>query len=175
MKPDKLKNQNAMRQGPTSAPNTPESIRKQHLQLFRGRMDPMSMSLHDKKEKMEFNQMMMRMNERDTRPLSYHGRSISVSLVGGDPRLDPNAGGMVVNKRHLTSSASNRSRKETTLLNRRSMPTPHLENRYRDKFGEGKKNIIIIFYGPIHHFYTQLFTTKSWNMFQTYHRGGLMM
>lgn len=139
VKPDKLKNQNAMRQGPTSAPNTPESIRKQHLQLYRGRMDPMSMSLHDKREKMEFNQMMMRMGERDTRPLSvpcYHGRS--VSLVGGDPRLDP-SGGMVVNKRHLTSSATNRSRKESTLLNRRSMPTPHLENRYRDKFGKNGK------------------------------------
>lgn len=133
VKPDKLKNQNAMRQGPTSAPNTPESIRKQHLQVYRGRMDPMSMSLHDKREKMEFNQMMMRMGERDMRPLSYHGRS--VSLVGGDPRLEP-AGGMVVNKRHLTSSATNRSRKESTMLNRRSMPTPHLENRYRDKFGK---------------------------------------
>ena len=98
--------------GPISAPNTPESVRR---------------ALRDKKDKMEYNQMMMRsLTERDTRPLSFHGRSGSLCLDHPPS---------VVNKRHIASSGG-RGRKESLLLNRRSMPNPYTENRYKDKVGK---------------------------------------
>lgn len=97
---------------PISAPNTPEALRR---------------GLRDKKEKMEYNQMMMRsLTERgESRPLSYHGRSGSVCLDTQNPT--------VVNKRHIVSSGS--KNKKDSVINRRSMPIPYLENRLRDKMG----------------------------------------
>ena len=135
VKPESLKNNNNnFRQGPLSAPNTPETMRK-HAMLLRRDLPIISHSMYvphvtAKKEKMEFNQMMMKMNERD-RPLSYHGRSSesnsSPSILSGP-----------VNKRHGGggSSAAARTRKEAAMLNRRSMPSPYLENRFREKFGK---------------------------------------
>jgi hypothetical protein len=162
VRPDMLKNTNIPmgRQAPISAPNTPESLRRQHLQnsmmMARGggggggrggvSMEPptiMTTSLQhtpaDKREKMEYNQMMRSLSEREGRPLSYHGRSGSVCyehLPQGTTTTTntTGGGGGVVSKRHIMSSGT-RSRKESVLLNRRSMPGPYLENRYRDKFG----------------------------------------
>ncbi|CAG7785464.1 unnamed protein product [Allacma fusca] len=132
VKPETLKNNNNnLRQGPLSAPNTPETMRK-HQMLLRRDLPALSHSMivphvSAKKEKMEFNQMMMKMNERD-RPLSYHGRS-------SDSNSSPCILSAPVNKRHVGSSSSAaRTRKEATLFNRRSMPSPYLENRFREKF-----------------------------------------
>jgi len=164
VRPDMLKNTNMPmgRQPPISAPNTPESLRRQHLQnsIARGgngrQMDTiMTTSLHtpaDKREKMEYNQMMRSLSEKEGRPLSYHGRSGSVcyehlppGTLGGVVTGGVNGGTGInngaglgsggVSKRHIMSSGT-RSRKESVLLNRRSMPGPYLENRFRDKFGE---------------------------------------
>jgi hypothetical protein len=82
----------------SSAPNTPETLRK---------------GSRDKKEKMEFNQMMLRSLSR---PLSYHG-----SICLDHPHHNNTPLVPVVNKRHIASS---RGRKDSAGLqaNRRSMP-----------------------------------------------------
>jgi hypothetical protein len=108
-----------------TAPNTPEALR-------RG-------SLRDKREKMEYNQMMMRSltetQQNNHRPLSYHG-SLTNSTSGIITTTTT-----PVNKRHIVSNNAvlngmGRNKKESLLLNRRSMPIPYLENRLRDKIGE---------------------------------------
>lgn len=140
----------------TSAPNTPEALRRQQLLLRHHRasssIPPSSDAMNNtntmllaashpsptigvaKKDKMEFNQMMMKMNyEREGRPLSYHGKSTD-SLSSSSPSYAV----LPVNKRHVGSSIIGRNRKESSpaLLNRRSMPSPYLENRLREKFGK---------------------------------------
>ena len=147
-------NHNNLRQGQISAPNTPELMRKQHF-LTRYRSDLLGStnnmtSSHPplataKREKMEFNQqMMMRMtnhNElREGRPLSYHGRSNgdSNSSLSSSSGTILTSSSPTVNKRHVVNTSNGRNRnKESTLMNRRSMPAgTYQENRFRDKFGK---------------------------------------
>lgn len=103
-------NNNKLVRGPISAPNTPESLRR---------------GMRDKKDKMEYNQMMMRSltEQGSTRPLSYHGRSGSLCIMDGHQYPPPHP--PIVNKRHIVSSGARSKNKESLLLNRRSMPIPY--------------------------------------------------
>jgi hypothetical protein len=151
-------NHNNLRQGQISAPNTPELMRKQHF-LNRYRTDLLGSannmtSSHPplataKKEKMEFNQqMMMRMNHnelREGRPLSYHGRSTGDSNSSAGPIMPSSS--PTVNKRHVGGGSGRNRNKDSTLMNRRSMPAgTYQENRFRDKFGNSKISTLASFW-----------------------------
>ena len=91
----------------SSAPNTPEAMRKR--------------TLPGKRDKMEFNERMLRMGRMNEtqRPVSYHGKS-------EEPSPSP------LRKRHV------QNRPKDTLNHRRSMPSATIfENKMKDKFGKG--------------------------------------